>query len=155
VLACRRAVRAGATRAAPPREADTLARLEASRPGPAALDLAHDLVAGDDRRSHERQVALDDVKVGAADTTCGDPHADLAGARLGDRAGLEAEGLALDRRLSRERQRSHDASLSGAGVKTSLMTAIWFGWIEIFPVNPMATASSHSRRRPARSAMSV
>src|SRR5439155_20998249 len=81
-LAGRRAERAGATRAAQPRDADTLARREASRPGPAALDLAHDLVAGDDRRSHERQVALDDVEVGAADTACGDPHADLAGARL-------------------------------------------------------------------------
>src|SRR5256886_5145689 len=49
VLACRRAVRAGAARGAQPRDADTLARREASRPGPAAVDLAHDLVAGDDR----------------------------------------------------------------------------------------------------------
>src|SRR5262245_3282180 len=47
------------------------------------------------------------------------------------------------------------STASFAGVKTSLITAICAGWMEILPVKPIATPSSHSRRRPARSAMSV
>src|SRR2546430_17046558 len=67
VLAARRAVRAGAARAAQPREAHARARLKARRPGARALDPADDLAAGNDRRPDERQVALDPGEAGATD----------------------------------------------------------------------------------------
>src|SRR5262249_39843949 len=41
------------------------------------------------------------------------------------------------------------------GVNSWLMTSIWLGWMEILPLNPIATPSRHSRRRPSRSGMSV
>src|SRR4029453_15098854 len=47
------------------------------------------------------------------------------------------------------------STASFAGVKPSLITAICEGGMEILPVKPIATPSSHSRRRPSRSAMSV
>src|SRR5437867_650600 len=107
VLAARRAVRAGAARAAQPREAHARARLEARRPGARALDPADDLVAGNDRRPDERQVALDEVEVGATDAARADPDEDFVRARLGDRALLEAEGLVLDRGLGGEHEHPH------------------------------------------------
>src|SRR2546430_5162248 len=95
VLAARGAVRAGAAGGAQPREAHARARLEARRPGARALDPADDLVAGNDRRPDERQVALDEVEVGATDAARADPDEDFVRARLRDRPPLEAEGLVV------------------------------------------------------------
>src|SRR5207244_10080950 len=86
VLAARRAVRAGAARAAQPREAHARARLEARRPGARALDPADDLVAGDDRRPDERQLALDEEEDGATEAARADPDDDCVRARLVDRS---------------------------------------------------------------------
>src|SRR3989454_7855614 len=90
VLAARRAVRAGAARAAQPREAHARARLEARRPGARALDPADDLVAGNDRRPDERQVALAEAEAGTTDAARADPGEDFLRPRLGDPAPLEA-----------------------------------------------------------------
>src|SRR5439155_13438527 len=81
--------------------------LEPRRPWARALDPADDLVAGDDRRPDEREVALDEVEVGATNAARADPDEDFVGARLGDRAPPEAEGFVLDRGLHGERERPH------------------------------------------------
>src|SRR5207249_8025296 len=81
VLAARRTARTGAARAAQPPDAHARARLEARRPGARALDRADDLVAEDDRRPDEWQVALDEVEIGATDAARGDPDEDLTRAR--------------------------------------------------------------------------
>src|SRR2546422_1416465 len=41
------------------------------------------------------------------------------------------------------------------GVNSWLITSTWLGWIDSFPLKPMATPSLHSRRSPSRSGISV
>ena len=57
-------------------------------------------MAGDDRQRDVRQVAIDDVQVGAADGAGLDPHADLA------RGGMRIGPLLERKRLGRERERT-------------------------------------------------
>ena len=61
-----------------PGDPDTLAGLEASRLRPARLDYPDDLVSGNHRRPSGLELALDDVKIGAADAAGAHLHPDLA-----------------------------------------------------------------------------
>ena len=82
VLLARPAVAASAAGPAEPGHADPLARArEPRRPRPRADDVADDLVAGNDRQLRLRQLAVDDVQVGAADGARGDLDQHLPGAR--------------------------------------------------------------------------
>ena len=86
VLPARAAVGAGPAGVAEPRDADAATGRERGwRPTPQAIDLAHDLVAGDQRQLGMRQFAVDHVQIGPADGAGPDPHQNLA--RAGDRVG--------------------------------------------------------------------
>ena len=85
VLAAGAAVGAGAAGVAEPGDADAPADGERGGAGAAGQHLAHDLVAGDQGQLGMRQLAVDDVQVGAADRAGLDPHQDLA--RAGDGVG--------------------------------------------------------------------
>ena len=58
------------------------------------LRAADDLVTDDERELRLRQLAVDDVEVGAADRARGDPQPNLARLRLGDGQLLEPQRLA-------------------------------------------------------------
>ncbi len=102
VLLPARAEPAGLVGPVQPRHADAVARGERRRArlaarrdglgaGPERHDLADDLVAGDDGRAVRRQLALEDVQVGAADAAGQHPQQDLARTRLGHREPNEPE----------------------------------------------------------------
>jgi hypothetical protein len=65
-----------------PRNADSLAQAQAFDTGSHGVDAPDDLVPGNDGHLGMRQLAVDDVQVGSADTTCGDGDSDLSGAGL-------------------------------------------------------------------------
>src|SRR5262249_39616700 len=67
VLAAAQAVATAAVGPAEPRHPDAIAAGEALRAGPAGGDAADDLVPGNQRQFRPRQLAVDDVQVGAAD----------------------------------------------------------------------------------------
>jgi hypothetical protein len=67
--------------AADPRDADTCAGGKDC--GCAFNDFAHNLVARDDARMEGRKIALDNVKIGAANSAGDDFEEDFAGLRLG------------------------------------------------------------------------
>src|SRR5438876_831611 len=79
--ACRRA--AAATASAEPGYADPLAGAQRRDAGAYRLDGADDLVAGHHRQAGHRQLAVDEMEVGAADRAGAHPQPHLAGARLG------------------------------------------------------------------------
>jgi hypothetical protein len=54
---------------AEPRNADTLANAQVLDAGTYRVDTAYDLVAGDNRNARVGQFAVDDMKVGAANST--------------------------------------------------------------------------------------
>ena len=64
---------------AEPGEADALARMQALDAGTDFVDPADDFVARDDGRQRVRQLAIDDVQIGAANAAGQDTHADFAG----------------------------------------------------------------------------
>ena len=70
---------------AEPRDADPLPDRERRRARTAGQHLAHDLVARDQRQLGVGKLAVDDVKIGAADRAGLDPHQHLA--RAGNRIG--------------------------------------------------------------------
>jgi hypothetical protein len=70
----------GAVDPTEPSDADT--RSERQVRGCAFYYLADNLMAGDDLRLDGRQIAFDDVEIGAADTTGDDLEQDLSGLRL-------------------------------------------------------------------------
>src|SRR5205814_5557458 len=80
---------AGAARPAEPRDPHAVAGLKAPRDRSRALDPADDLVSGHDGRPRGRQLALDDVQVGAAHAARA--HADQDLARAGRRRGASLE----------------------------------------------------------------
>src|SRR5262249_28938569 len=81
VLAPRAAVAAPAARPAEPWGSDELARLEAARAGSQLGDGRDDLVAQYERQLRLRELAVDDVEVGAADTAAAHAEAPLRRAR--------------------------------------------------------------------------
>jgi hypothetical protein len=80
VLVAAPAVGAGAAGEAQPGDPHALADREPRAARAERLDGAHHLVAGHERQPARRQVALDDVQIGAAHAAGRDPHAHLAGA---------------------------------------------------------------------------
>jgi DNA-binding MarR family transcriptional regulator len=89
-----------------------LARSKALSPGPETLDDSHDLVTGDQRELRIRQLAVDDVEVGAAHAAGTHPQEHLAGAGIGEREvalGERTPGLL-------EHHRAHGASLATATI---------------------------------------
>ena len=82
---------AGAVGAADPGDADASAGGEIE--SFAFEDLADDLVAEDERLVDEREVAFEDMEVGAADSAGGDAEESVAFAERGDRDVLKPEGL--------------------------------------------------------------
>ena len=94
VLLARMAEAAAAAGAAEPRHADPLADVEAVGARAHLRHLADDLVAGHDRVAADRQFAVDEVEVGAADAAGKHADEELRRPRLGNLAFLEAELLA-------------------------------------------------------------
>src|SRR4029079_8526996 len=88
VFSARDAELAVAATAVKPGDADTLARLEAPRPRPTRFDHPDDLVSGNHRRPSRLELALDDVKIGAAHAAGldGDANFIIGGLRAGDLA---------------------------------------------------------------------
>ncbi len=124
VLLAARAEPAGPVGLVQPRHADAVAggerrrarlaaRSDELRAGPERHHLADDLVSGDDGRAVRRQLALQDVQVGAADAAGQHPQEDLARTRLGHRQLDEPERRL--RRGSRRRQlhRAHGRRSAG------------------------------------------
>ena len=72
-----------AAAAAEPRHADALAHVRRGDAGAQRLDGGHDLVAGHQRQARQRQLAVDDVQVGAAHRAGTHAQQHLAGARRG------------------------------------------------------------------------
>src|SRR5439155_4588234 len=85
VLAAARAVPARAVRPPEPRDAES----------PAVVGHPDDLMAGDERQLGMRQLAVDDVQIGAADPAGLHAQAYLARPRLGDGKVAQLERLAL------------------------------------------------------------
>jgi hypothetical protein len=105
VLAARAAEAAGAVGPSEPRHADSLARREALAAGGHAPD---DLVAGDEWELRLRELAVDDMDVGAADAAGGDLEQDLSGSGLRLREVGWPERLALPF----QHHRAHGLSLA-------------------------------------------
>ncbi len=63
---------------AQPGEADALAGLQAQYAGPDFVDPANNFVARDDGRQRVRQLAIEDVQIGTANSAGGDTDADFA-----------------------------------------------------------------------------
>ena len=70
---------------AEPRNADTLAHVQALDAGADCIDPAYDLVAWDNRHYRVRQLAIDNMQVGAADAAGGDldPYLARSGLPIG------------------------------------------------------------------------
>ena len=94
---------------AEPGDADAPADRERGGAGAAGQHLAHDLVAGDQGQLGVRQLAVDDVQIGAADRAGLDPHQDLA--RAGD--GVGEPGRAQWLAGSVEDHGEHDGTIVG------------------------------------------
>src|SRR5262249_54031691 len=105
VLVAADAEAALAARAPEPRDADAVPRRERDDARAAALHAADDLVPGHDHGPLRRELALDDVQVGATDAARLDADEHLAGGRLRDRAfdGLERTGRDVARRAEHHR----------------------------------------------------
>ncbi len=114
VLAARAAIGATATRRAEPRHAHPFADLEAADPGSDGDDVPDDLVAGDDMRLGMRQVAVNDVQIGAADAARCDPDQDLPALWRTNGALHPLERCADVIELHREHARGQLALLTGA-----------------------------------------
>ena len=118
VLLAARAEAAGLVGLVQPRHADAVAggerrraRLAARRDalgaGSERDDLADDLMAGHHGRAVRRQLALEDVQVGAADAAGQHPQQDLARTRLGHRELDEPERRLRRRSRRRQLHRAH------------------------------------------------
>jgi hypothetical protein len=90
-----------------PRDAEAIAYPETRHPFPNLVHDPDDLVAWDERKLRKREVAFDDVQVGAADSAGLDAQANFTGAR--DRRGQiqQLERILLDRLRLRETHRLH------------------------------------------------
>ena len=84
---------------AQPGDADAIADGEAAAVRTEPVDDADDLMAGDDRQPRRRQLAFDDVQVGATNGADVDAHADLLGAGIGFGRVDEPQGSRFDRAL--------------------------------------------------------
>ena len=109
VLVAGAAIGAGAAGVAEPGDADPPADGERGGARAAGQHLAHDLVAGDQRQLGVRQLAVDDVQIGAADRAGLDPHQDLA--RAGDGVGEPGRAQRLARGV--EDHGEHDGTIAG------------------------------------------
>ena len=89
------------------RRARGAARRDEVRARPERHDLADDLMTGDDGRAVRRQLALEDVQVGAADAAGQHPQEDLARTRLGHRELDEPERRLRHRSGRRQLHRAH------------------------------------------------
>ena len=89
------------------RRARLAARRDVLGAGSERHDLADDLVAGDDGRAVRRQLALQDVQVGAAHAAGQHPQEDLARTRLGHRELDEPERRLLRGSGRRQLHRAH------------------------------------------------
>ena len=76
--------------------------------GPILSTTPDDLMAGDDGHFLLRQVALDDVQIGAADGTATDPNPHFARPRLGDRHVRPSQRGGIDRGNAAEEHRFHN-----------------------------------------------
>ena len=105
------AVFADAAGTVQPRNSDAVA--DAQKAGLAAdrFDNPHDLMARDHGRFTRRQLALDDVQVGAADTAGGDADEHLIALGRGAREFLKYKRPALDRRGRRQQASQHEHSI--------------------------------------------
>ena len=102
---------AGAVDAAHPGDADACADGEFRSVAADSADLADDLVAGDDGGRERRQIALDDVQVGAADSAGDDAEQDVAGKDSGRRDVFDAEEVAGSGEVGMEDGSSHGERL--------------------------------------------
>jgi hypothetical protein len=68
-----------------PRDTDAISDGQELAPVAQRVDHADDLVSGDDGESRQRQVAFDDVEIGAATRARDHAEADLTGRGLGER----------------------------------------------------------------------
>lgn len=93
-----------------PRDADP-APEERVRAAPGAHDRPDGLVPGNDRRTTDGQVALDDVEIGPADAARRDGDEDLARARDGIGRLLEDERPRGDGRGTVQTERAHITNL--------------------------------------------
>ncbi len=66
-----------------PRHADAVAEAKSVTPGPSAATLADDLMTENERQLGMRQLAVEDVQVGAADAAGRDLDEDLLGSGSG------------------------------------------------------------------------
>jgi hypothetical protein len=71
---------------AQPGDPHALADLQSTTARSQLIDNPHDLMAGNNRHLHRLKIALDDVKIGPADSAAADAHANLviAGNRIGN-----------------------------------------------------------------------
>jgi hypothetical protein len=106
---------AESTGVAQPRDAHTVAGLEAPCARAPALDSTDDLMARHDRWPDERELALDDVQIGAAHAARADADQDLAGFRRWRRSSFETKRSGLDGRRSGKDERPHLAPNRDAG----------------------------------------
>ena len=100
ILAPARAVLARAARVPEPRNADPIADVQMRHAVTYHVDEADDLMSGDDRDLNGRQVAVDDVEIGAADAARANADDHFAGQRNRNFAITQ-----LERPAARRRQR--------------------------------------------------
>ena len=108
VLVAARAEAARAAGAVQPGDPDAIAGAPRRDARPAARDAADHLMTGHDLRALRRELALDDVQVGAADAAHLDAHQHLAGPRLGHGAFDERERTRRDVARRAQPHRPHD-----------------------------------------------
>jgi len=93
VLAAEPAIAAVSAGMCQPRHTDALTDIEATHIDPGPLDDADDLVARHDRQFRQRQFAIDDMQVGAANRARLDTQDKLGRPRFGIRSLLRAQRL--------------------------------------------------------------
>src|SRR5205807_224125 len=115
VLRPPQAVAADAAGVPQPGDTDAGAHREAGGARAQGLDVAHDLVPGDDGGTLGEQVALGQVQVGAAHPAGGHTDPDLARSRLGNLPLAQLERTAVDGSRTLDRPRLHARPMLGSG----------------------------------------
>ena len=105
---------AGAARLVEPGDTDPIPLSESCRCCAAALDDAHDLMAGNQRQPGKRKLPLDGMEIGVTEAAGGDSKPHRARPGLGARQISERERRALDRPWGLKAHRPHRIRKSGA-----------------------------------------